>query len=197
MIQPGFMDRDDPTPDELEIAYAKCHEQYLSCMLLRGSNYGRYKILKDDLCNNMSLGVDNFPKTIVETTRLMNYKVPRKAQRVKENQAEGVAFIQDRKAPNLKDIECWHCSKKGHYKTDCPQLQINGMENRVQNLFAVEEYNDGMGLFSAEAGVDRCDDLECHLVQKGWKCRCTGILNLNHLYIDTCAMYASTPHAIG
>ncbi len=35
MIQPGIMDHDNPTPNELEIAYAKCHEQYLWCMLLR------------------------------------------------------------------------------------------------------------------------------------------------------------------
>ena len=43
--------------------------------------------------------------------------------------------------------------------------------------------------------MDGCDDLECHLVQKGCKLGCTGILNPNHLYIDTCAAYASTPHA--
>ena len=87
----------------------------------------------------MTLGVDNFPKTIVETTRRMNdYKVPPRAQRVKENQAKGVAFVQDGgKAPNLKDIECWHCSKKGHYMTDCPVLKVGGMDDGVQNPFMV------------------------------------------------------------
>ena len=39
MTQTGIVDRDNPTPDELEIAYGKCPEQYLSCMLLRGSDY--------------------------------------------------------------------------------------------------------------------------------------------------------------
>jgi hypothetical protein len=37
--------------------------------------------------------------------------------------------------------------------------------------------------------------VQCHLVQKGCKLECTGILNPNHLYINTCATYGSTPYA--
>ncbi len=44
-----------------------CSECYLSCMLLRGANNGRYFQLKVDLSNDMTKGTDNYPKTIVET----------------------------------------------------------------------------------------------------------------------------------
>jgi hypothetical protein len=45
----------------------------------------RYLKLKDNLLNNMTKRVNNIPKTMVETLRLMsNYKVPVRAQRMKE-----------------------------------------------------------------------------------------------------------------
>ena len=79
-IQAGIADRANPTPKELEVAYAMCREEYLACMLLRGADNGRYYKLKDNLANNMALGQDNYPKTIVETTRLLNdYRVPPRA----------------------------------------------------------------------------------------------------------------------
>jgi hypothetical protein len=42
-----------------------------------GADQSRYLKLKDDLSNNMTKGVNNFPKTMVETLQLMsNCKVP-------------------------------------------------------------------------------------------------------------------------
>ena len=110
-------------------------------MLLRGADNGRYHQLKDDLSNNMSLGKDNYPKTMVETTRLLNeYKVPPRAQRVRENQ-EGVAFVQEGKVVDVKNVTCYHCQKKGHFRSDCPELQVAGVDDGVQNftIDSVEE----------------------------------------------------------
>ncbi len=43
----------------------------------------------------MTKGTDNYPKTIVETTRLLNdYKVPARQQRVRDLDNDGVAFVQ-------------------------------------------------------------------------------------------------------
>ena len=53
-----------------------CHECYLSCMLLRGADNGRYFQLKVDLLNDMTKGTDNYPKTIAETMRLLTDYVP-------------------------------------------------------------------------------------------------------------------------
>ena len=85
----------------------------------------------------------------------------------------------------------YHCAKKGHYKSNCPKLRA--ADERVQNLnrdggaaaitpaatagvqnMCVEEAEDGHGL-AQEQGV-------------------RGILNQDHVYIDTCATYASTPN---
>jgi len=41
-----------------------CHECYLSCMLLRGADNGRYLQLKVDLSNDMTKGTNNYPKKI-------------------------------------------------------------------------------------------------------------------------------------
>ncbi len=88
---------------------------------LRGVDQSRYSKLKDNLLNNTTKGVDNFPKTMVEMLQLMsNYKVPTRAQCIKEN-SKGVVFVQEGKVMNAKDIKCW-CSKKRHYRSNCPKL---------------------------------------------------------------------------
>ncbi len=56
----------------------------------------------------------------------------------------------------------------------------------VQHL-SVNECNDGHGLFTANIE-------ECTLIQKNNK-GVRGILLPNHLYIDTCVIYPSTPYA--
>ncbi len=108
-------DLDAPDLTELKKAEEICHEQYLSCMLLQGADQSSYSKLKDDLSNEMTKEVYNFPKTIVKMLQLMsNYKVPARAKCVKDN-GKVVAFVPDREVMSTKDIECWHCSKKGHY----------------------------------------------------------------------------------
>jgi hypothetical protein len=118
--QPGLTDL-----DEIKKAEAMCCEQYLSCMILQGLDSTRYYQLKTNLVNDMMKGSNNFPKTIVEVVRLLNnYKLPMRHQCNQEPNGNGVAFVQGNgrlTAPKSK-IECWHCSKKGHYKNKCHEL---------------------------------------------------------------------------
>jgi hypothetical protein len=178
-------DLDAPDLTKLKKAEEICHKQYLLRMLLQGADQSRYSKLKNNLLNDMTKGADNFPKTMVKTLQLMsNYKVPVRAKGVKEN-GEGVAFVQEGKVMNSKDIECRHCSKKGHYQSNCPKVKVEGADDGIKN-FTIEEFDDGHGLFLA----DKED--ECMFVQnKGAE----SILSPDHLYIDTCASYPSMPYA--
>ncbi len=47
------VDVDMPNADELKKALAVCHESYLLCMILQGSDNSRFYQLKTDLANDM------------------------------------------------------------------------------------------------------------------------------------------------
>ena len=92
---------------------------------------------------------------------------------------------------------CWHCNKPGHLRNSCPDLAVEGIDN-----LNIKEFDDAHALFSADAL--ECDGelqewdnnaQECGFGQQGKEQKgVRGLLQPNHLYIDTCASYASTPH---
>jgi hypothetical protein len=123
-------------------------------MLLWGADQSRCSKLKDNLSKDITKGVGNFPKTMVKTLQLMSdYKVPAREQCIREN-SMGVAFMQDGKVMNAKDIKYWHCSKKGHYQSNCSKLKVEGIYDGIQN-FTIKEFDDGHGLFLADR-EDKC-----------------------------------------
>ena len=129
-----------------------CRECYLSCMLLRGADNGRYFQLKVDLLNDMTKGTDNYPKTIVKTMRLLTDYVPLpRLQRVRDPDGEGLAFVQGEgrtlRGPK-KDIKCFHCDGP-HYKSKCPDLKL--LDAGVQNL-NIGDCSEAHSLFSADDG---------------------------------------------
>jgi hypothetical protein len=121
------------------------------------------------------------------------------------------------KTPVIGTIDCWHCGKKGHYKTSCPELQI---DEGVQNL-SIEDSVQEHSLFSTdnnykmlqkeETGVCRWANgrpqnssgpfgylatppMSRAAVKPQGQKGLHGILSPHHVYIDTCASYASTPY---
>ncbi len=161
----------------------------------------------------MTKGQDNYPKTMVEATRLLNDdKVTLRAQRARDNPGEGMVFVQDRRrgrrgggggsrglpARDPDDPNCWHCGKPGHVIRRCPDLAVEGIDN-----FHIGDSNDAHARFSADiveasenGGDPSRESQECAFLQRG-KIKPTGVRGLlhpDHLYIDTCASYASTPY---
>ena len=81
---------DNATANQLAKAKADCREAYLACMLLRGADSIRYGPLKTELANDMTKGQDNYPKTMVEASRLLNdYKVGREHSALATTQEKG------------------------------------------------------------------------------------------------------------
>jgi hypothetical protein len=136
LVTQGMKPQDVHTADPMDVKKAKevCRECYLSCMLLRGADNSRYCQLKVDLSNDMTKGTGNFPKTIVETMRILNdYVPPPRLQRVRDPDGKGLAFVQGKggmpcgpktkKDSANKVVECWHCGGP-HYKNKCPELKL-------------------------------------------------------------------------
>jgi hypothetical protein len=187
-------DLDALVADKHKKALVICWEAYLSCMILRGWDNSRYYQLKIDLANDMTKGRDNYPMTIVETTRLLNnYKVPARQQRVKDPNNNVVAFVQTgpkkpgANAPPVGDVDCWHCGKRGHYRSNCSKLQVQELNVGVQNLH-MDDCKDEHGLFSSG------EDKGLAFPQKSGERGVCGILSKYHVYSDRCARYSSTPY---
>jgi hypothetical protein len=188
LVAQGMKPEDVAIADHAAIIKAKevCRKCYLLCMLLHGADNGRYYQFKVDLSNNMTKGTDNYPKTMVETMRMLtDYIPPPRLQSVRNPDGKGLAFIQGKGGTSRgpkKDIKCYHCGRK-HYKNECPELKL--LDLGVQNL-NIGDCNDEHSLFSADDGYG--------LIQKQAK-GVQGILSPYHAYIDTCASYSSTPYS--
>ncbi len=150
----GMKPEDVATADCAAIIKAKevCRECYLSCMLLRGADNGRYYQFKMDLSNDMTKGTDNYPKIMVETVRMLTDYVPLpRLQRVRDPDGKGLAFIQGKggvlRSPKM-DIKCYHCGGP-HYKNKCPKHKL--LDLGVQNL-NIDDCDNEHNLFSADDG---------------------------------------------
>ncbi len=156
LVAQGVRPEDVDSADWVAIIKAEevCRKCYLSCMLIRGADNGRYFQLKVDLSNDMTKGADNYPKTIVETMRLLtNYVPPPRLQHVRDPDSKGLAFILGEggtlRGPKSKgEVECWHCGGP-YFKSDCPELKL--LDTGVQNL-NINDCSKEHSLFSADDG---------------------------------------------
>jgi hypothetical protein len=181
-------------------AEATCCKHFLLCMVLRGSGSTCDHQLKTDLANDMTKGLDHFPKTIIKTMHLLNnYKVPAKHQYHCKPGGDGFMFVQGNKPAKAEalpksDIKCWHCSKKGHYNENkCPELQV--LDVGMQNMH-IDNWQLNMDLEcnKAHSLVSSADGWMMVQNNKKGVHGLHGILSLFHVYMNMCASYVSTPY---
>jgi hypothetical protein len=139
----------------------------------------------------MAMKQDKFPKTTVEMQGLLNnYKTLPRPQRAKDPDSNGVTFVQNgplHEARTAAYIDCWHYHKKGHYKSNCPELQVQVLDMGMQNL-NINICNKLHSLFLVNKGLTMVQE------EKEEKSGVHSILSKHLVYINTCASYASTPY---
>ena len=107
----------------------------------------------------MMKGSDNYPKSIVDATRMLTeYKGGIRIHRIPNTDSDGMAFVQGGGRRKAKEKEpngdgdstpnCWHCGKPGHHKNRCPDLMVEGIDN-----LNIEDFDDAHGMFSAGADI--------------------------------------------
>ena len=184
----GVADPDNPTNDEYTAAKAAAKDDFLGMMFLSGADGNRYWKLREELSNDYAKGANNYPETLDGMLRLLNnYKGPKSTganNRVRAG-GEGVAFLQDQKG------RCWHCGKVGHRKNECPDLK--NIEEGTDNLNIDDDTGQDQGQETKE-GIDNFNIHGFSMLQGEPKRKVPGILKPNHMYVDTCASYASSPY---
>jgi hypothetical protein len=181
-------DPDNPTPDELDDAKEAARDDFLAMMFLSGADKDRYWKLRNELSNDYAKGVSNYPCTLDGMLRLLNnYKTTGKAPTAPPpRNGDGLTFLQDG-----ENKGCWHCGDAKHRKADCPKLKA--LEEGTDNLNIADQGG------SPPAPELVFDNFNIHeegisMLQRGAERRGPSILKANHLYVDTCASYASTPY---
>ena len=92
-------------------------EEFLACLFILLVDNGQYKVLKIELANDFTMGLLNYPKTMVAAKRLLTeYIAPGKRNYVKQEPEDaGIAFSEtDRNNDWKKNVSCHGCGLKGH-----------------------------------------------------------------------------------
>jgi hypothetical protein len=107
----------------------------LAICFLDGSDKKRFGRLLQDLENDYTKGLNNYPDTLVKAYKYLNdYKVDTPVRKAVEQTTGEVAFVQHYK-PGTKEYEdwvkdkiCFNCGKPGHLSPTCPDDDVDNDE---------------------------------------------------------------------
>ena len=113
----------NPTRIQLLAAQTKAADEFLATAFMLLADRSRYGRLIEDLENQFTQGIDNYPKTLNAAYSLLNHwkQDPQLIARMLTPVSESVSFAQ-KTGTHPSDIKCYSCKGTGHISTDpiCP-----------------------------------------------------------------------------
>ena len=115
----------DATDTELKKAKEYVLKTGSATLLLIGADQGQYGSLKNQLQQNMSMGTNNYTKSVDEAMNILNTFAkasksngnPRKGE-IKQDNTK-IAFAQK----ESEKIICYHCGEEDHITKVCPKKE--------------------------------------------------------------------------
>ena len=136
LIEAGVRNPNYASDSEQKRAEKEEVDEYLMCLMLSGSDNGRYLSLKKKLEKSMLLRSDNYPKSREELLQVINYykeEEGKQGSRATRSTQKEFIFLQqvggkknkyhDRSRINIKGrSDCFHCKNTNHWEYQCHGL---------------------------------------------------------------------------
>ena len=125
MLEKYDKSMDEATQAEIIECEKAVKKETMTALFIHGADKIGYGGLKRNLAQNMSMGSNQYPRSMEEALNILNTysKTTRHQKKGKptkrEDRQAGVAFAQTEKSTgdkkDIKDVACYHCKEKGHY----------------------------------------------------------------------------------
>jgi hypothetical protein len=114
------------TAEETKEASDVAMRKFLAMANLLAVDKQRYGKLLDELENDFTKGIDNYPDSVTKVYNLVvNHEVQQRVVSRLFNDSEAVSFVNvdgKKVPPDIATIQCYACQKMGRYANECPSI---------------------------------------------------------------------------